>query len=80
VAPDHPSLAKLEGQAQRVIEARDTGSKVRALLDRAQKLAVAGDVKQALAAADEAVAAAPNDARALRLRDSLAEQVQKKKR
>ena len=77
VAPDNPNLAKLESQAQRVIEARDAGSKVRALLDRAQKLAVAGDVKQALAAAEEAVAAAPNDARALRLRDSLAEQLQK---
>ena len=80
VAPDNPNLAKLESQAQRVIEARDAGSKVRALLDRAQKLAVAGDVKQALAAAEEAVAAAPNDGRAVRLRDSLAEQAQKKKR
>ena len=31
----------------------------------------------ALAAAEEAVAAAPNDGRAVRLRDSLAEQAQK---
>jgi tetratricopeptide (TPR) repeat protein len=77
VAPDNPNLEKLQSQAQRVIEARDAGSKVRALLDRAQKLAVAGDIKQALAAAEEAVTAAPNDARALRLRDSLAEQLQK---
>jgi len=73
VAPEHPELSRLEAEARRAVEALDARARVRPLVDRARKLALQGNLEQALALAEEAVAAAPDDARALRLRDELAE-------
>jgi hypothetical protein len=44
---------------------------VRALIDRGRQASLEGKLKDALSAAEEAVALAPDDARALRLRDEL---------
>jgi tetratricopeptide (TPR) repeat protein len=80
VAPDHPQIAKIEAQAQKVLEAREARLRVRSLVDRARKLQVRSEFKEALALAEEAVKLAPDDAAALRLRDDLAEQARKEKR
>ncbi len=76
VSPEHPQIAKLESQAQKVLEARDVRLRVRDLIDRARKLQVKGEFEEGLALAEEAVRLTPDDGRALRLRDDLAEQLQ----
>jgi hypothetical protein len=80
VAPQNPQLDKLEAQAQKVLEARDVRGRVRDLLDRARKLQAKGEVAEGLALAEEAVKLTPDDGRALRLRDDLAEQLQEARR
>ncbi len=80
VAPAHPQSAKLEAQAQKVLEARGLRLRVRALVDRARKLQVRGELKEALALAEEAVRLTPDDAWTLRLRDDLAEQLTEARR
>lgn len=76
VAPQHPELAKLEAQAQKVLGARDVRARVRELVDRARQLQFRGKHAEALALAEEAVGLAPDDGPTLRLRDDLAEQIQ----
>ncbi len=76
VAPQHPGLAKLEAQAQKVLGARDVRVRVRELVDRARQLQFRGKHAEALALAEEAVGLAPDDGPTLRLRDDLAEQIQ----
>ena len=80
VQPNHPQLAKLEAQAQKLLEARDARLKVRNLVDRARKLQVRGEFEEALTLAEEAVTLAPDDGSASRLRDDLADQLQDAKR
>jgi hypothetical protein len=80
IAPQNPQVDKLEAQAQKVLEARDIRGRVRDLLDRARKLQVKGEIAEALALAEEAVRLTPDDGRALRLRDDLAEQLQETRR
>lgn len=70
-APDHPRVAKLAAQAERAGHERDVRTRVRALIDRGRQASLEGKLKDALSAAEEAVALAPDDARALRLRDEL---------
>jgi tetratricopeptide (TPR) repeat protein len=76
VAPQHPELAKLEAQAQKVLGARDVRARVRELVDRARQLQFRGKHAEALVLAEEAVGLAPDDGPTLRLRDDLAEQIQ----
>jgi hypothetical protein len=80
VAPQNPQLSKLEAQAQKVLQARDVRGRVRDLLDRARKLQVKGEVAEALALAEDAVKLTPDDGRALRLRDDLAEELEAARR
>lgn len=70
-APDQPELGRLAARARRALEAREGAARVRALLERAVRLAAQERLDEALAAAEEAAAAAPDDARVLRLRDEL---------
>jgi tetratricopeptide (TPR) repeat protein len=76
MARQEPQVARLLAEAQRAVGELDEQLRVRPLVDQARRLAVRGQLDQALAAAEEAVRLAPNDARAVRLRDELAGQVE----
>ncbi|MGH7320231.1 MAG: protein kinase domain-containing protein [Candidatus Rokuibacteriota bacterium] len=80
LAPEHPEIRALESQAQRAVAKRETRARVRRLLEQARRLAVSGDVEDALALASEAVTLAPDDTRAVRLRDDLEERVRQAQR
>jgi tetratricopeptide (TPR) repeat protein len=74
VASQDAQVARLLTEAQRAVSELDAQLRVKPLVDKARKLAVQGQLDAALATVEEAARLAPNDARALRLRDELAEQ------
>ncbi|MBI4012303.1 MAG: protein kinase, partial [Candidatus Rokubacteria bacterium] len=75
VDPDHPELAKLDAQAQHLLEARKVRERVRGLLDNARKLQARGELAKAFELAEQAAGLVPDDASALRLRDDLQERL-----
>lgn len=75
MASQDAQVARLLTEAQRAVSELDAQLRVKPLVDKARKLAVQGQLDAALATVEEAARLAPNDARALRLRDEVAEQV-----
>jgi tetratricopeptide (TPR) repeat protein len=71
IAPDDPELIELTNEAQAAILALDARGRVRPLVERARRASLEGRRDEALRFAEEAVRLAPDDARALRLRDEL---------
>jgi hypothetical protein len=76
--PVHDEALRLAARAERAREEQSIRARVRALVDRAMKQSLDGNFEEALRLAEDAVLLAPDDARALRLRDDLADRLRQR--